>query len=533
MNKFSLTQKFIFLTLIVLAILNFILMIKPNAAASQNLAMIRMFEPDEAAQLTPVLNMLAPAGSLVQALKNFVFYQYYFYGFPFFSFSALAILPLKWLGDLGNYSQIMLVLRQVVSVLPMLIALLLLVYLQDGFRTYRSVVLFVFLLSVPAVLANHFWWHVDSLVFLLIVLVIYFLVKDDLRFGKHFLFAAALTGCATAAKLMGLYFFLAIASLLAIGLAQKNVPFKKLFAAALLFLGVMGLAYLVSNPFLISYWAREEYKLIFTKQMALLSQGYGVVYEKGLPAAWPVIHAYFGEWYFLLAALAAAVWGTFKGSNKLLHIIILGWFIPVSISVIGFTHFKYQYGLPAALPLFSCLVVFLPEKVNLKELNKLTGKAILPVVAALILTLQFVLNMHSDVVAYTQRVQRAESNSEIAFYDEAVNALADLPGTPMKVYFDYRLYVPETQQWQLETSYDLLSYNYVQEHAYDVLLLQQQRIADYLDPSASGIDPQQFANNQAFYADAQRGELRGYRLVFRNDTGLVFVEDEVYNTYIK
>ncbi len=526
MPKFSPKQKKIFLILISMAVADFFLMIRPNAAASLNLAMVRMFEPDEAAQLTPLLNMLAPAGSTLQALKNFFLYKYYFYGFPFFSYSALTILPLKLAGALGNIPHVMLILRQAVSVLPMLVALLMLVYLQDGFRTYRSVVLYAFLLSVPAVLANHFWWHVDSLVFLMIVLVIYFLVKDNLRFGKHFLMAAALTGCATATKLMGVYFFLTIASLLVMGFVTKKVPFKKLLTSALLFLGIMGLAYLVSNPFLASYWAREEYKLIFNKQMDMLSQGYGVVYEKGLAQAWPTMRQYYGEWFFLLAALAAAVWGIFKGPNKLLHVIILTWLIPLSISVIGFTHFKYQYWLPAALPLFSSLAILLPEKIEPKAF-RFSARSLIQLVGVAIIALQFGLNIRADATAYAQRVQRADNNPAIAFYDEARKALADLPDAPRKVYFDYRLYVPETEGWTLETSYDLLSYNYVQEQSYDVLLLLQQRIADYLDPSAAGIDAQQFANSQAFYADAQRGELQGYQLVFRNETGLVFVKDEI------
>ena len=527
MSKFSPRQKRIFLILIALAVADFLLMIKPNAAASLNLAMVRMFEPDEAAQLTPLLNMVAPATSPLQALKNFFLYNYYFYGFPFFSYSALTILPLKLAGALGSIPQVMLILRQAISVLPMLIALLMLVYLQDGFRTYRSLAIYIFLLSVPAVLANHFWWHVDSLVFLMIVLVMYFLVKDDLRFGKHFLIAAALAGCATATKLMGVYFFLTIASLLVIGFVQKKVPFKKLLTSALLFLGIMGLAYLVSNPFLISHWAREEYKLIFTRQMSMLSEGYGVVYEKGLAQAWPTIRQYYGGWFFLLAALAAAVWGIFKSPNKLLHIIILTWLIPLSISVIWFTHFKYQYWLPAALPLFSCLCAWLPEKIEPREYTKNLSKAILPLLAIVLLTVQFSRFMQSDIVAYAQRVRRAENNPEIAFYDDAREALAVLPEVPMKVYFDYRLYAPDTPSWTLETSYDLLSYNYVQEHGYDVLLLQQQRIADYLDPSAAGIDAQQFANSQTFYADAQRGELQGYRLLYRDRTGLVFIKDSI------
>jgi len=527
MSKFNPRQKRVFLILIAMSIADFILMIKPNAAASLNLAMVRMFEPDEAAQLTPLLNMLAPADGLVQTLKNFLLYQYYFYGFPFFGYSALTILPLKFADALGSIPQVMLILRQEVSVLPMLIALLMLVYLQDGFRTYRSVVLYALLLSVPAVLANHFWWHVDSLVFLMIVLVMVFLVKDDLRFGKHFLIAAALTGCATATKLMGVYFFLTIASLLVLGFVQKKVPFKKLLTSALLFLGIMGLAYLVSNPFLASYWAREEYKLIFSKQMSMLSEGYGVVYGKGLAQAWPTMRQYYGEWFFLLAALAAAVWGIFKSPNKLLHVIILTWLIPLSISVIWFTHFKYQYWLPAALPLFSCLCAWLPEKLELREITKHPTRAILPLLAIGLFVVQFGLFLQSDLTAYAQRVRRAENNAEIAFYDDARKALAGLPEAPMKVYFDYRLYAPDTPGWTLETSYDLLSYNYVQERDYDVLLLQQQRIADYLDPSAAGIDTQQFANSQAFYADAQRGELQGFRLLYRDQTGLVFVRDTI------
>jgi hypothetical protein len=527
MKSFIPQQKRIFRIVMLLAILDFILMIRPNAVASINLAMIRMFEPDEAAQLTPLLNMIAPADNLIQGIKNFVFYKYYFYGFPFFSISALAILPVKWLGSLANDAALMLVLRQVISVLPMLIALMFLVYLQDGFRTYRSVVLFLFLLSVPAVLANSFWWHVDSLEFLIIVLVIYFLVKDDLRFGKHFLIAAALTGCATATKLMGVYFFLAIATLLVIGLVQKKVPFKKLLTAALLFLGIMGLVYFICNPFLVSYWSRQEYKLVFNKQMSMLSEGYGVVYAKGLSQAWPTIHAYFGEWFFILAALAAVIWGIFKGPHKILHTVILTWLIPISISVIWFTHFKYQYWLPAALPLFSCLAVFLPEKLDMKALRKNTQTLIPLLVAAVLMALQFGLNLSSDVHAYAQRTARAEGNPEIAFYDQALTALDDLPDEPLNVYFDYRLYVPDTRQWQLETSYDLLSYDYVQEHNYDVLFLLQQRISDYLDPSASGIDPQQFANSQAFYTDANKGALQGYSLVFRNETGLVFVRNGI------
>jgi hypothetical protein len=530
MKYFSRVQKRIFVLLVTIAGLTFIVLAIPNSVGSENLAMIRMFEPDEAAILPTVLKMVASSDSLNQTLRNFVFYQYYFYGFPFFSFSAISILPLKLLGNLGNYAQVMLVLRQVVGVLPMLIALLLLVYMQDEFRTYRSIVIFIFLLSIPAVLANNFWWHTDSLVFLMVVLIIYFLKRDNLRFGRDFLIAAALTGCATATKLIGLFFFLTIGVLLILGFVQKTASFKKLLKAALSFIGIMVLAYLVSNPFLISYWARQEYQMIFNKQMALLSEGYGIVYQKGLSGTWPLIHQYYGGCVFILTALAVVIWRIVKKPNKLLHTIILTWFIPLSIYVIWFSHFKYQYWLPVALPLFSSMAVILPEKIDLKTCQKPTSKNILAVLASIVLVAQLVMNISADIPAFQTRSQRTENNPEIAFNDESMTALVDLADTPLKVYFDYRLYVPEREPWTLETSYDLLSYNYVQENNYDALLLLQQRISDYLDPEVSGINPQQFANSQVFYADANQGSLQGYHLVFRNSTGLVFVKDDIYTS---
>jgi len=526
MKNGTAAQKWIGWILAGISLAVFALTALPNAQASEDLAMVRMFEPDEAAPLPHVLGMLAEAESLEQSLRNFLFYGYYFYGFPFFSFSALTLLPLKLAGMLDNLPLVMLMLRQLVSVLPMLAGLLLLVYLQDGWRTYRSVVLYVFLLSVPAVLANHFWWHVDSLVFLLVMLVIYCLVRDDLKFGKCFYIAAALIGCATAAKLVGLYFFLAIAVLLLMGFLQRKICLKQLIGSSLLFLLIMALAFLISNPFLISYWARQEYQMTFSKQMALLSQGYGVVYEKGLPQAWPSMRMYYGEAVFLLASLILSARAAFKGPNARLNLILLAWFLPLTISVVGFTHFKYQYWLPVALPVFSSFYTLLPEKIDLKTNKQKWWNTAAAGLALLTVLGQFMLNLRADLAAYRARLTRAQDNPTIQFYFDAQQALEEegLAQPALRVYYDYRLYVPETQDWESETSYELLSYNYIEQKDFDILLLQEQRILDYLDPQAKGIDAQQFANSRAFYQDALEGQVRGYRLIFENAIGRVFVK---------
>jgi hypothetical protein len=77
----------------------------------------------------------------------------------------------------------------------------------------------------------------------------------------------------------------------------------------------------------------------------------------------------------------------------------------------------------------------------------------------------------------------------------------------------------------------LLSYAYIQEHDFDVLLLLQQRIWDYTKPNAVGIDPQAFALSQQFYRDADAGDIAGYDLVYRTPLALVFVKENLCAAY--
>ncbi len=529
-------RKRIFALLLLMAAVVFALFILPNAVASQNLSMVQMFQPDEANPLPNVFHMIAPAETLNQALRSFVFYDYYYYGFPYFSVSALLLLPLQWMGRLGDLPLVMVILRQFVSVLPMLAALLLLIYMQDGFRSYRSPVLFAFLLSVPAVVQNNLWWHPDGITFFLVVLTIFFLKRDNLRFGWDFLFAAVTSGVATATKLLGVYFFLAVALTLLLGLLQKKVTWKRLVGMALAFLLLMGLAYLVANPFLFSHWARTAYGYIFQKQTGLLAEGYGVVYDKSLATTWPLMHASYGELIFLLIALGAAIAGALRGPQRLLHGLILAWFVPITVVVLWVTHFKFQYWMPVALPLFSSLVILLPEKwtfdrAAFKSRFVAQATSLTPIVALLVVLVQFILFIRSDIQLFNTDLHRADNNPRIQFYTRVVSALEPLPAGPRHVYYDYRMYVPETPGWKTETNYDLLEYDYIQLGKFDVLLLLEQRILDYLNPNATGIDPALFARNQQFYRDAENGTISGFHLVYRDALGLVYVQDDLYQQY--
>ena len=523
------SQKRIFGLLVFMAVVAFVLFGLPNAVASQNLSMVQVFQPDEAAPLPYVLQMIAPAPTLNLALRHFIFYDYYYYGFPFFAASALLLLPLQWLGRLGDMPLVMLTLRQFVSVLPMLAALLLLVYMQDGFRSYRSPVLFVFLLSVPAVLQNNSWYHPDGITFLLVVLTIYFLKRDNLRFGWNFLLAAILSGVATATKLIGVYFFLAVGLTLLLGWLGKKTSWKKLVGMAAAFILTMGLAFLIANPFLFSHWARTAYQYILYKQGGLLENGYGVFYAKGLLASWPEVHASFGEVPFLLIALGAAIWGAWRGPQRLLHGLILAWFVPISVTVFFLTHFKFQYWLPAALPLISSLVILLPAKWKMEKSARLAWFARMALL--LVLLAQFVLFVSSDVQIFNSRLHRQQNSASIQWYDKVLVALKPLPDAGLHIYYDYRMYVPGNPGWATDTNFDLLEYSYIQQNHFDVLLLLEQRIRDYLNPNVTGIDPALFARNQQFYRDANNQTITGYHLVYRDSFGLIYVRDSLYQQY--
>jgi hypothetical protein len=529
-------KKPVVLILLVISFIAFGLFIPPNAAASQNLAMVRMFQPDEAEVFPNVIHMITPASNLFQALHSFIFYDYYFYGFPYFAASAVVLLPLRFAGDLENVPTAMLILRQLVSVLPMLVALLFLVFMQDGFRSYRSIVLFIFLLSVPAVVQNNLWWHPDGITFFLVVLILFFLKRDDLQLGKDFLLAALLCGIAAAVKLVGLYFFLAVGLVILLSLVLKKASWKKAVGMAFAFLLIMAATFLVSNPFLLSRWARTSYFAIFKQQTALLSEGYAVYYDKGLAAAWPLLHASYGEIGFLLVALGTALWASIRGPQQFLHRLILAWFIPLTVAVLWFTHFKFQYWLPVALPLFSSLVVLLPEKLHFRKTladlrSKHWPKPSLRILFLIVVLVQLVLFVVNDIQLYRADLQRAEDNPRINFYSDTLGTLEPLSQESIKVYYDYRLYVPPTSGWTIETTYDLLDYGYTWEKDFHVLLLLEQRIRDYLNPEVQGIDPEAFANNQRFYADAEKGQIQGYKLAYRNSVGLIFVREDLYQQY--
>ena len=152
-------RKWIVLSLALISLIAFFIFAIPNSKGSENLAMVTMFEPDESAMYWIPKRMVAPQPNLVHTVYRFIAYGFYSYGWPQFVPSAIVYKILTWFGQGDNMPLVMLSWRQFITVVPMIVSLWVLVYLQDQFKTWRSVALFIFLLNVPAVVQNGYWWY--------------------------------------------------------------------------------------------------------------------------------------------------------------------------------------------------------------------------------------------------------------------------------------------------------------------------------------------------------------------------------------
>lgn len=321
----------------------------------------------------PILErMLTPGEKFTQTIAHLLVYGDYHYGYPFYLASILVALPGRLIyGNVaGEQMQTeLLILRQMISVLPMILSAGVLVYLQTRFRRFWiSIILFLLILFIPGVVHNNLqWWHPDALTVLSVVLTFFCLDRDDFRFGKWFWLAAVACGMATAIKLVGLFFFLAIAAYLLVGWRKKHISFRRMVLVGLVFVLVMSAVIVLSNPFLFFRGQPETLLHIFQLKSAEIDQGYtqndpyASQYQKG-PQFWEWT---LNAWYapplvlgFVVVSLLAAI---LIGKQRRLNWLILAWSLPQSIYLLYFLAPKPDhYWLPVMVPLFSALMTF-PE----------------------------------------------------------------------------------------------------------------------------------------------------------------------------
>lgn len=523
-------NKWVILSLTIITIAAFVLFIFPNKAGSENEAMVSIFEPDEYATYTVVERMTAPKPDRPSFIQHYFQYNFYHYGFPYFSISSLPVFIARWTNQFENTPLLMASLRQFVNVLPSLIAILILVYMQDQFSSYKSILLYLILLTIPAIVSNNMWWHPDGLVLLLSVLTLFFLWKDDQTFRKNFYVAAIFAGILTATKLIGVFFLAALVPILLIQVKQKKQKFVEAVGYWALFALIMAVSFLISNPFLFSINGISRYAFTLYNEFAEVSKGYDLVYVKGFAAAWKGMQPFYGTLPFFLANVFSFFLGFRQKAKRNLSILYLCWLLPLTFTVLFTTHFKYQYWLPAAIPAFSMLYMLFPDKKQFEKdklILKIAKFAFLAIVAV-----QMVFFNIQNVKAYDDQLHREARSESIQFYHKAVEALQPMIPYNPNVYYDYRIYLPFGQPFNhIYTAFEMLDYDYIEEHKFNILLLINQRVDDYLNPRAEGVNPDKLEVARIFYKDVRNKEIKGYTFLFEDGFGKVFIRDEDYEKY--
>lgn len=498
--------------------------------------MLAVFEVDEYAQYPHVLRMVTPGATALETVRNFLIYLHYFYGYPFYALSGAVLLAAKpFIADFPNATRIIVsLLRLGVSVIPMILALAILTGLSTRFRSrFRSIALFLFLLSVPAVLTNHFWWHPDSLSFLFVVGVIWFLDRDAGRIGRFYYGAAAMTGVAIGTKYQGIYFALTIPLLLFRAVRSGQLTVRKALLHALGFVIVMALFVVIANPLLLLPQERAE---IFRIQSQLFNEtGVGMltlndasVFD-GLNLNDALRSAY-GEVWFILLGVGGWVLA-FSGRDERLKRLAL---IVLSYSLVAFAVLtlsptnRSHYFLALFLPLMAGWAFLLPERISdLFGFNPSANRGIKWVASifAALWLVQFCANLVGDAALVREQADREINSAKIRFMAEidpdVERALAQVQreNRMLRVLRDSKVYFPERDGVNIRQDWDMLTNADVEEYRPDWILIETENLArlgdrDILDEA---IDFEKMTQIVDFYEAVRGDQLPNYRVFRRNE----------------
>ena len=356
----ELIRKNTLLVLAILSLLYFLLFIPVNLLYTDTEHTFYHHSGDEGVIYPILMSMFEPAETLHAQLYHRFIYEDYHYGYPFYAVSALAVLPARILfgADFAARVRInLLLLRQLVSVLPVILSALILVYMITRFRRrLYSIALFLFLLAVPGVVTyNGLFWHPDALAVLFVVLTLFFLQRDGFSFSHNWVFAAITCGIASAIRLLGFFCVLAVAYVLLYALIAKKTSFWKIVSAGAIFLLVMSAVIVISSPYLLMASSRANFAAIFAEKRLEMAFGYDQpdpenIYRTGWAAWLPFLEKHWGEKWFLLFAAVGLTLTSLRGSDRHTPRLIALWVVASLGYLIYFVAVKsFQYLLPPML----------------------------------------------------------------------------------------------------------------------------------------------------------------------------------------
>lgn len=533
----------VLLVLLLLGAGYFLLFWLPNSTGARDFNMTFIFEQDEPAQYPHVIGMIETRKTFSRAVYRFFAYQHYYFGFPYYFYSALVLLPVKLSQGLENTSLNLLLLRQFVNTLPMIAAIMILVYLQTRFKSLlKSVFLFLFLLAVPAVVFNNMWIHPDSVVFLFIVLTFFFLDKDDLQFGRNYYLAALFCGLAVGTKLIGLFFFLAIPYYIFLGWRQNRIDTRKALIAATLFVTIMFSSAVLANPFLL--WASERAFALKTQTdlQDSIRSGFIVTYQNS-PFSWlPVIEKWYGLLVFVLFALVALVIAAIKGEKPVLNQLILIWALPfMAYIALALTVRAKHFPLPILLPVFSALPAYFTFLAPARFSNpwgdylKKNGfRLALILVGVVIVGAQVFYSLGRDISLYEENLHREETSPSIQFYSKIEQEYLSkiVLDRQLVIFRDVMMYVPNSPRYEDHFKWGVSNYEIALKDNPDLLILNKQHLYDYTQPGqVEGAKDPDFALTVQFYRDVLDGTVQGYTLLYQDAFGTVYLSTPLYDQF--
>lgn len=376
-------QKISLFVLCLIGIVYIIVLLPSNISGSRDWDDFRHYGGDEYV-VYPILQNVANTGnSYREWLYHHYIHEDYHYGYPFYAVSWL-VLQLIHLFLGADYIQridlTLPTLRIMVSVVPMMLGCLVLVYMTTRFSNpFVSAAVYLFLLTAPGSLQNNQgFWHPDGLNLFFVCAGLYFLQRDRLRFGRNFYLCAFFVGLSAATRLFGFFFFLAVFVSLLCGVISKRLDMKKAVLKGLLFVLVMFGTILWSSPFLFRADARRNMAAILTEKAGEMTTGYDSDftdmkndYRPGWNAWYPAFEDHFTEMFCFFFLLFSLVTACFIGRDRWTFCVIALWWVVVAVYLIWFVAVKStQYVLPVMLPLMSCMFA-LPRALSVLKNKRL------------------------------------------------------------------------------------------------------------------------------------------------------------------